>query len=158
MSLETPDNTRKRGRDDTDEPLPSTKQRNVANQMNKQRRAILEQWEATEMDKCWLVVWYAFREKGNIPHFPAPQLSHEWTNLRRWARNFIKAHSNVTGNPYNVIYDAHEDDILGVIHYLDDSENAIWPLSTIAAPLTIPEIAQCIAALAPRIDRFASIP
>ena len=126
--------------------------------MNKQRKAILDQWEATEINKCWLAVWYAFREKGHVQDLPPPQAAHEWTNLRRWARGFIKAHSNVTGNPYNVIYDAHPDDILSVVHYLDDPNNTVWPLSTISAPLTVPEIALCIAALAPRIDRFASLP
>ena len=119
---------------------------------------MLHEWEATEKDRCWLVVWYAFREKGVIPDFPAPQQSHEWTNLRRWARNFIRAHSNVTGNPYNVIYDAHHDDILAVVHYLDNPANIAWPLSSVPAPLTIPDLALCIAALAPRIDRFASLP
>ena len=126
--------------------------------MNRHRKAMLHEWEATEKDRCWLVVWYAFREKGVIPDFPAPQQSHEWTNLRRWARNFIRAHSNVTGNPYNVIYDAHHDDILAVVHYLDDPANIAWPLSSVPAPLTIPDLALCIAALAPRIDRFASLP
>jgi len=126
--------------------------------MNKQRKAILDQWEATEIDKCWLTVWYAYREKGYVQDLPPPQAAHEWTNLRRWARNFIKAHSNVTGNPYNVIYDAHPDDILGVVHYLDDPQSTVWPLSTVSAPLTIPETALCIAALAPRIDRLSSLP
>ena len=100
----------------------------------------------------------AFREKGTVHDFPIPQLSHEWTNLRQWARSFIKAHSNVTGNRYNVIFDAHPDDILNVVHYLDDPNNAIWPLSSVSAPVTIPDLALCIAALAPRIDRFASLP
>ena len=98
------------------------------------------------------------REKGSVPDFPTPQLSHEWTNLRQWARSFIKAHSNVTGNRYNVVFDAHQDDIINVVHYLDDPNNAIWPLSSTSAPVTIPDLALCIAALAPRIDRFASLP
>ena len=110
------------------------------------------------MDKCWLVVWLAFREKGYVPEFPIPYLSHEWTDLRRWARNFMKAHSNVTGNPYNTIFDAHEDDILNVIHFIDQSNSIPWPLSTCPNPVTPKDLALAIAALSPRIDRIATMP
>lgn len=105
----------------------------------------MEGWEATNKDLCWLVVWLAFREKGYVPDLPTPQLSYEWTNLRHWARNFVKAHSNVTGNPYNVIYDGHPDDILEVVHFLDSPHSAIWPLSSCPAPTTTKDIATCIA-------------
>ena len=125
--------------------------------MNKQRRAILNEWEATDITKCWLVVWLAFREKGNVVDFPTPQLFYEWTDLRYWARAFLKAHSNVTGNPYNIIFDAHSDDIL-IVHFLDEPNNIEWPLHNCQAPITIPDLAQCISALAPRTDRFVSLP
>src|SRR5689334_20031844 len=78
---ETPAQPPKRRYESDDLPKPSSKQRNVANQHNKQRRAILAEWEASNQDLCWLVVWLAFREKGQVPDFPLPQLSHEWTNL-----------------------------------------------------------------------------
>src|SRR5690349_7899050 len=44
--------------------------------------------------------------------------------------------SNGTGNPYNVIYGAHPDDMLSVVHYCDDPRNTTWPLSAVLAPLT----------------------
>ena len=137
---------------------PSTNQRAISKKLNAQRRALLSQWEATDMDRCWLTVWLAFREKGYVPDLPTPHLSHEWTDLRRWARNFLKAHSNVTGNPYNVIFDAHEDDILSVIHYIDQPNSSNWPLSTCPSPVTPKDLALAISALSPRIDRISTLP
>ena len=153
--IETPQSSKKRGREDPD--LLHLKDKKLYVQNMRYRRTLLAQWEATNKDLCWLVIWLAFREKGTVKDFPTPTLSHEWTNFRRWARTFMKSHSNVTGNPYNTIYDASKDDIL-LVHYLDDIGNTTWPLTTCPAPLTVPETALCVAALAPRIDRFASLP
>ena len=63
-SAETLPANRKRGRDNSDEPIPFAKQRHVAKQWNKQRRAILAGWEARNKDLCWLVVWLTFRING----------------------------------------------------------------------------------------------
>ena len=120
----------------------------------------LDEWEASDINLCWLAIWMAYREKGKMESLVTPVLAGEWSDLRRWARSFVKRHSpHKATNPYNGLVKVPMEHIHQIVHYLDApiGQGTDWPHDT-DPPCTIPDKAAAIAALAPRLDRIGSMP
>ena len=101
-------------------PLNKSQQRYVA-RMNRIRRVQLDEWEMSAPNLCWLAIWMAYREKVIVSKLPTPQLSQEWDDLRKWARQYVKRHTHTSkSNLYHSLSTMHSDLVTETVHCIDD--------------------------------------
>ena len=102
----------------------------------------------------------AYREKPILTDIELPQLPTEWDDLRKWARQYIKRHSHTSQtNPYADLASMHASTVAETVAFIDDplSPNVIWPHAS-SAPISLPDRAAAIMALANRLPTLASLP
>jgi len=129
----------------------------------RERRNVLDQWEREGRPDCWIVAWLSYREAGwDVPEMAQPVSAAEWVALRRWAKNF--AYRQMSGadgrsSRYTQLLDMDRDLVADTVAALDRPEEAadLWPHES-PAPITRELRAEAIAALAPRLMEYGSLP
>jgi hypothetical protein len=124
---------------------------------------VLDQWEREGRPDCWIVAWLAYREAGwDVPGMAQPVSAAEWIALRRWAKNFAhRQRSGAAGKSsrYTQLLDMDRALVADTVAALDWPEKAagLWPHES-PAPITRELRAEAIAALAPRLVEYGSLP
>ena len=129
----------------------------------RERRNMLDQWEREGRPDCWIVAWLAYREAGwDVPDMAQPVAAAEWIALRRWAKNFVHRQLSRAGemnSRYTQLLGMDRGLIADTVAALDSPEKAagLWPHES-PAPVTKELRAEVIAALAPRLVEYGSLP
>ena len=110
-------------------------------------------------NKCWIVIWMAYREKMLVTDLPQPKLPPEWDDLRKWAKQYIKRHSHYTkSNPYYTLSNVPTNHLSDITHCIDDPDNpSHWPHDSLR-PITLPDRAATIMALTKQLPIIATLP
>ena len=90
---------------------------------------MLDGWEVTNPNMCWLAIWMAYREKPIVTELVKPTLPQEWDDLRRWAKQYVKRHSHHSKtNPYWELATMSADKVVQTVHFIDDCNSAQAPI------------------------------
>jgi hypothetical protein len=129
----------------------------------RERRSVLDAWEAERRPECWVVVWLAYREAAwTVPDLAQPVTANEWVALRRWAKNFVHRWVSENGSlshRYPQLVNVSVDQLADTVVALDEPDRARerWPHQS-PAPDTVELRAEAIAALASRLVEIGALP